>query len=88
MAVNGKVAECAEATLVLTQHEAATLLRVAPRQLSRSGVPRLDLGRKRYLSKDVLSWLEAQRGSAHRRSNKYALIHQHGHCRNASCQGE
>jgi hypothetical protein len=52
--------------MVLTQQEAATLLKVAPRQLIRLGVPRLDLGRKtkRYLRKDVLAWLEAQRQGA------------------------
>ena len=57
------MAECAEAPLVLTQAEAAALLKVAPRQLIRMGVPRLDLGRKtkRYVRKDVLAWLEAQR---------------------------
>lgn len=55
--------ECAEAPLVLTQAEAAALLKVAPRQLIRMGVPRLDLGRKtkRYVRKDVLAWLDTQR---------------------------
>lgn len=66
MAVNGKMTECTEAPLVLTQAEAAALLKVAPRQLIRLGVPRLDLGRKtkRYVRKDVLAWLEAQRQGA------------------------
>lgn len=66
MGVNGKESPCVEAPLVLTQHEAAALLKVAPRQLTRMGVPRLDLGRKtkRYVRKDVLAWIEAQRHDA------------------------
>ena len=60
---------------ILTRDEVAAWLKVQPRQVERLGVPCLDLGRKtkRYLAKDVLAWLEAQRqpvapGSAPRRS--------------------
>jgi len=53
---------------ILTRDEVAEWLKVKPRQVERLGVPCLDLGRKtkRYVTKDVLAWLEAQRetGSA------------------------
>jgi hypothetical protein len=43
-----------------TRQEVAAWLKVRPRQLTRMGVPCLDLGRKtkRYLGGDVLAWLE------------------------------
>ncbi len=48
---------------VLTREQVAELLQVKPRQLDRLEVPCLNLGHrtKRYLAKDVLAWLEAQR---------------------------
>ena len=48
---------------VLTRTEVAAWLRVRPRQVERLGVPCLDLGRKtkRYLGRDVLTWLQRQR---------------------------
>jgi hypothetical protein len=48
---------------ILTRDEVSAWLKVKPRQVERLGVPCLDLGRKtkRYLAKDVLAWLEAQR---------------------------
>jgi len=48
---------------ILTRAEVAAWLKVKPRQIERLGVPCLDLGlkTKRYLGKDVLAWLEAQR---------------------------
>ena len=48
---------------ILTRDEVAAWLKVKPRQVERLGVPCLDLGRKtkRYLTKDVLAWLEDQR---------------------------
>lgn len=53
---------------VLTRDEVAAWLKVKPRQVERLGVPCLDLGRKtkRYLMKDLLAWLETQRGSVPR----------------------
>lgn len=48
---------------ILTRNEVAAWLKIKPRQVKRLGVPCLDLGRKtkRYLGRDVLAWLEAQR---------------------------
>lgn len=48
---------------ILTRAEVAAWLKVKPRQVERLGVPTLDLGRKtkRYVTRDVLAWLEAQR---------------------------
>jgi hypothetical protein len=49
--------------MVLTRAQVADLLQVRPRQVDRLGVPCLDCGHKtkRYLTADVLKWLEAQR---------------------------
>ena len=54
---------------VMTREQVAEWLQVRPRQVERLGVPCLDLGRKtkRYLTKDVLAWLEIQRRQSHRR---------------------
>ncbi len=51
---------------ILTRAEVAEWLKVQPRQVERLGVPCLELGRKtkRYLVRDVLAWLEAQRRRA------------------------
>ena len=51
---------------IMTRHEVAAWLKVAPRQLDRLGVPCLDLGRKtkRYVVKDVSAWLDSRRKSA------------------------
>ena len=59
-----------EPTVVLTRDEVAAWLKVKPRQVERLGVPCLDLGRKtkRYLAKDVFTWLEEQRRPAAARS--------------------
>jgi hypothetical protein len=48
---------------ILTRSEVSAWLKIKPRQVERLGIPCLDLGRKtkRYLGKDVLAWLEAQR---------------------------
>jgi hypothetical protein len=48
---------------VMTRHEVAAWLKVAPRQVERLGVPCIPLGRKtvRYLRCDVLTWLQAKR---------------------------
>ena len=48
---------------IMTREEVAKWLKVKPRQVERLGIPALELGRKtkRYLEKDVLAWLEAQR---------------------------
>ncbi len=48
---------------ILTRAEVAAWLKIKPRQVKRLRVPCLDLGRKtkRYLGRDVLSWLDAQR---------------------------
>ena len=53
---------------ILTRPEVAAWLKVRPRQVERLGVPCLNLGRKtkRYLARDVLAWLEAQRQVASR----------------------
>lgn len=54
---------------ILTRAEVATWLKVRPRQVERLGIPCLNLGRrtKRYLARDVLAWLEAQRQVPSRR---------------------
>lgn len=51
---------------VLTLEEVAEWLKVSPRQVLRYDVPCCDLGHKtkRFLARDVLAWLEAQRRSA------------------------
>ncbi len=48
---------------IMTRDEVAAWLKIKPRQVERLRVPCLDLGRKtkRYIGKDVLAWLEAQR---------------------------
>lgn len=48
---------------ILTRDEVANWLKVKPRQVERLGVPVLNLGTKtkRYLVRDVLSWLESLR---------------------------
>ena len=48
---------------VLTQKQVAEWLQVQPRQLKQLGVPCFDWGHKtkRYMMKDVLAWLDAQR---------------------------
>ena len=53
---------------VLKREQVAAWLQVRPRQLDRLGVPCLDLGHKtkRYLKRDVLAWLEAQRRAGER----------------------
>ena len=58
-----------ELSRVLTPQEAATWLKVRPRQLAVLGVPHLDWGHKtkRYLARDVEAWLEEQR-QVHRRA--------------------
>ena len=50
---------------ILTRDEVASWLKVRPRQVERLGVPVLDLGRKtkRYLARDVLTWLISLRRS-------------------------
>ena len=50
---------------ILTRDEVAEWLKVKPRQVERLGIPCLDLGRKtkRYLRRDVVAWIEGQRGS-------------------------
>ncbi len=51
---------------ILTRDEVAHWLKVKPRQVERLRIPCLDLGRKtkRYARRDVVAWLEAQRGLA------------------------
>ena len=51
---------------ILTLEEVAAWLKVSPRQVLRYDVPCLDLGHKtkRFLARDVLAWLEAQRRGA------------------------
>jgi hypothetical protein len=51
---------------VLTLDEVARWLKVSPRAVLRYDVPCLDLGHKtkRFLARDVLAWLEAQRRGA------------------------
>jgi hypothetical protein len=53
---------------ILTRAEVAEWLKVRPRQVERLGVPVLDLGpkTKRYLARDVIAWLDAQRQAASR----------------------
>ena len=48
---------------IWTTTEVAAWLKVKPRQVLRLGVPHMDFGRKtkRYLGRDVLSWLDKQR---------------------------
>jgi hypothetical protein len=48
---------------IMTRHEVAAWLKVAPRQIDRLGIPCIDLGRKtkRYLVKDVAAWFESKR---------------------------
>jgi hypothetical protein len=48
---------------ILTRDEVAAWLKVKPRQVERLGLPLLDLGRKtkRYLTRDVVQWLERRR---------------------------
>ncbi len=67
--VNARRQSREELSRVLTPQEAAEWLKVRPRQLGVLGVPCLDWGHKtkRYLEKDVLGWLEAQR-QLHRRA--------------------
>ncbi len=57
-----------ELAAVLTREQVAQFLQVRPRQLDRLGVPCLDLGHKtkRYLTEDVLAWLEEQRQASRR----------------------
>lgn len=47
---------------VLTPQQVAEWLKVKPRQLGVLGVPHLNWGHrtKRYVTRDVLAWLEAQ----------------------------
>lgn len=51
---------------ILTCAEVAAWLKIKPRQVQRLGIPFFDLGlkTKRYLAKDVFSWLESRRGVA------------------------
>ncbi len=53
----------AASDVILTRAEVAAWLKIKPRQVERLGVPCLDLGRKtkRYLMKEILTWLEEQR---------------------------
>lgn len=48
---------------IMTRDEVAAWLKVAPRQIDRLGIPCIDLGKKtkRYLVKDVATWLESKR---------------------------
>ena len=48
---------------VLTAADVAAWLKITPRQVQRLGVPCVRLGPRtpRYLARDVLAWLEAQR---------------------------
>lgn len=48
---------------ILTRDEVAAWLKVKPRQIERLGVPVLALGRRtrRYLARDVLTWIESLR---------------------------
>jgi hypothetical protein len=48
---------------VLTRDQVASWLQLKPRQVQRLGVPELNLGpkTKRYLARDVLTWLETLR---------------------------
>ncbi len=57
-----RVAELPE-HVVLTREEVAAWLAIRPRQVERLGIPSLNLSRKtkRYLKRDVLEWLNAQR---------------------------
>lgn len=58
-----RVWTCPKPDSVLTRAEIAAWLKVRPRQVERLGVLCLDLGRKtkRYLRRDVLTWLERHR---------------------------
>jgi hypothetical protein len=55
---------------ILTRDEVAAWLKIKPRQVERLGIPCLNLGHKtkRYLVRDVLAWLEAQRHANGRRA--------------------
>lgn len=48
---------------ILTAADVAAWLKITPRQVQRLGVPCVRLGPRtpRYLARDVLAWLEAQR---------------------------
>ena len=48
---------------ILTSQEVAAWLKITPRQVQRLGIPCIDLGRKtkRYLAKDVSTYLEKRR---------------------------
>jgi hypothetical protein len=48
---------------ILTAADVAAWLKITPRQVQRLGVPCFRLGPRtsRYLARDVLAWLEAQR---------------------------
>lgn len=50
---------------ILTRDKVAEWLKVKPRQVVRLGIPCIDLGRKtkRYLAKEVLTWLQAKRSA-------------------------
>ena len=51
---------------ILTLQEVADWLKITPRAVLRYAVPCIDLGHKtkRFLARDVLAWLEAQRRGA------------------------
>ena len=53
----------AHADAILTRDEVAGWLKLKPRQVERLGIPCIDLGRKtkRYLTQDVIVWLQAKR---------------------------
>ena len=54
-----------ETPSVLTLQEVAQWLKITPRQVMRFGVPCANLGHrtKRFITSDVLAWLQEQRNS-------------------------
>ncbi len=63
-AVAGRMAFPPAPDAVLTRADVAAWLKIKPRQVQRLGIPFFDLGlkTKRYLAKDVLTWLDSRRG--------------------------
>lgn len=49
--------------VILTGNQVAAWLGIRPRQVARLAIPVIDLGRKtkRYLARDVITWLERHR---------------------------
>ena len=60
MSSSGNLLSALASDTLLTRDEVAEWLGISPQQVTRLGIPCIDLGHKtkRYLVRDVLAWLE------------------------------